>query len=412
MSGVRRVVRKPGALAAADLRGLNQLAIAGIDGVVDLVEAMHHRIAIVPRVLARPAPHRATGVSRLVYRSIHGVVGLVGGGVDGLLAGIAPLIGDGSRWPGRERMVAALNGVLGDHLEATDNPLALPMALRRNGVAVPDGREALAAAIPEASGKVVVLVHGLCMSDVQWLRKGHDHGAALARDRGYTPVYLHYNSGRHISTNGRAFANTLEALMDRWPVPVTDLVLIGHSMGGLVARSAFHYGTLARQAWPQRLDKLVFLGTPHHGAPLERGGSSIDALLGVSAFSAPLARIGKVRSAGITDLRFGNVVDDDWTERDRFARSGDQRNAVPLPRDVACFAIAATTGKSARTLASRLLGDGIVPLDSALGRHADPRLALQFDKRRQWVAHETGHLDLLSDPRVYAQISKWLASSR
>ena len=159
------------------------------------------------------------------------------------------------------------------------------------------------------------------------------------------------------------------------------------------------------------LDKLVFLGTPHHGAPLERGGNWVDILLGVSAYSAPLARIGKIRSAGITDLRFGNLVDEDWNRRDRFARSGDRRVAVPLPEGVACFAIAATTGKTAGDLSGRLLGDGIVPLASALGRHANPRLALRFDESRQWVAYGTNHLDLLSRTEVYAQIKRWLMAA-
>ncbi len=367
---------------AADLRGVNRLTIAGIAGVVDLVEAMHHQIASVPRMIAKPKRDRTTGITRLVYRSIHGVIGLVGHGLDRLLARLTPLLGERSTWPGREALLAALNGVLGDYLAASDNPLAITMRLRRGGIALPLEREPLAAAIPQAGGKLLVLLHGLCMNDLQWKRNGHDHGAALARDLGYTPVYLHYNSGLHISTNGRALAEQLEALVRVWPVPLTELVLIGHSMGGLVARSACHYGALARHEWRRRLDKLVFLGTPHHGAPLERGGNWVDILLGVSPYSAPLARLGKIRSAGITDLRFGNLVDEDWNKRDRFARSGDRRVTVPLPEGVACFAIAATTGKKAGDLSGRLLGDGIVPLASALGRHANPRLALAFDESR------------------------------
>ena len=121
-------------------------------------------------------------------------------------------------------------------------------------------------------------------------------------------------------------------------------------------------------------------------------------LLGASAYSAPLARLGKIRSAGITDLRFGNLVDEDWNKRDRFERSRDLRVAVPLPEGVACYAIAATTGKTAGDLGDRLIGDGIVPLASALGHHANPRLALTFDDSRQWVAYGTNHLDLLSRP--------------
>jgi pimeloyl-ACP methyl ester carboxylesterase len=395
-------------VAASDLRGVNRLTIEGIAGVVDLVEAMHRNIASVPGMLAKPNRDRTTGITGLVYRSIRGVVGLVGSGLDMLLARLTPLLGERSTWPGRETFLAALNGVLGDYLAASHNPLAITMRVRRDGIALPGEGQPLAAAIPHAGGKLVVLLHGLCMNDLLWRRKGHDHGAALARDLAYTPVYLHYNSGLHVSTNGEAFSVLLEGLVQRWPVPLTELVVIGHSMGGLVARSACHYGTRAHHAWLRRLDKLVFVGTPHHGAPLERGGNWVDMLLGASAYSAPLARLGKIRSAGITDLRFGNLVDEDWNQRDRFELGDDRRVAVPLPERIACYAIAATTGKTAGDLSDRLLGDGIVPLASALGRHANPALALTFDPARQWVAYDTNHLDLLSSPAVYAQIKRWL----
>ena len=396
-------------VVASDLRGVNRLTIAGIVGVVDLVEAMHHNLASVPGLLAKPRRDRTTGFTRLIYRSIGGVIGIVGFGLDVLLARLEPVLGTRSTWPGREPLRAALNGVLGDYLEASNNSLAIKMALRRGGVPLPDERKALAAAIPRASGKLLVLVHGLCLNDLQWKRKAHDHGAALARDLGYTPVYLHYNTGLHVSINGRAFAEKLEALIGAWPVPVTDFVIIGHSMGGLVARSACDYGAAVHQAWPARLDKLVFLGTPHHGAPLERGGNWVDVLLGASRYSAPLARLGKIRSAGITDLRYGNLVDADWKKRGRFEPSRDTRVVVPLPKGVACYVVAATTGRKAGDVSDRLIGDGIVPLASALGRHDDPRRALPFDASRQWVALATNHLELLGKRQVYAQIRQWLS---
>ena len=189
---------------AADLRGINRLTIAGIAGIVDLVEAMHQQIASVPGSLARPPPNRTSGITRLVYRSIHGVIGLVGHGLDRLLAGFEPLLGERSTWRGRETMLAALNGVLGrlpDRFGQSAGDIHAPASA---GFSVAAERELLAAAIPQAGGKLLVLVHGLCMNDLLWMRKGHDHGAALARDLGYTPVYLHYNSGLHISTNGRS----------------------------------------------------------------------------------------------------------------------------------------------------------------------------------------------------------------
>ncbi len=285
------------------------------------------------------------------------------------------------------------------------------MCLRRNGHAMQLDKTALTAAIPDAGGKLLVLAHGLCMNDLQWKRQGHDHGAALARDLGYTPVYLHYNSGRHISTNGREFAELLETLLDNWPAPVRELAILGHSMGGLLARSAWHYGMAAGHAWPRRLKKIVFIGTPHHGAPMERGGNWIDITLGLSPYTAPLSRLGKIRSAGITDLRHGYLLDEDWHGRDRFARSADHHKTLPLPENVQCYAIAATTGKQTGDLKDRLIGDGLVPLESALGRHAKKARSLNFPQDRQWISRETGHLDLLDRPEVYARLKAWFAGS-
>jgi pimeloyl-ACP methyl ester carboxylesterase len=394
------------------MRGLSSLTIDAIVGVVALVEALQYNVASIPGILGKAKPRHATGIAGLVYRGISGAIGFVGQGLDQLLATLNPLLGAGSTWPGREAVLAVLNGVLGDYLAASKNPLAITMCLRRDARPLPMEAQALAAALPQASGKLVVLVHGLCMNDLQWNRKGHDHGDALARDLGYTPVYLHYNTGLHVSVNGRALAELLDALLRIWPVPLSELTIIGHSMGGLVARSACHYGAIARHDWLRRLDKLVFLGTPHHGAPLERGGNSVDLLLGISRYTAPFARLGKIRSAGITDLRHGNLVDKDWKGRDRFARSGDVRKTVPLPDGVQCFNIAATMGKRAGDLRDRLIGDGIVPLESALGHHPKPRLALTFPESRNWIGYGMNHLDLLNRRAVYARIREWLASPR
>jgi pimeloyl-ACP methyl ester carboxylesterase len=267
-------------------------------------------------------------------------------------------------------------------------------------------------ALPHAGAKLVVLVHGLCMSDQQWTRHGHDHdhGAALARDLGYTPVYLHYNSGLHTSTNGRAFASLLEQLVAAWPVAVDELVIIGHSMGGLVARSAAHAGDAAGHAWRPRLGTLITLGTPHHGAPLERRGSWIDLLFGRSRYTAPLGRLGQIRSAGITDLRFGNVLDDDWQGRDRFGHRDDRRRPCALPAGVRCCAIAGTLATEADDrLLGQVPGDGLVPVASALGRHELPELTLGFPDAQRSIALATSHLDLLGSPTVYATIRSWLS---
>jgi pimeloyl-ACP methyl ester carboxylesterase len=405
------MTRKPSSRATA-LRGVSRLAVDAVTGLTDLVEAMHHNITSVSSVAGVAPKGRTRGITGLVYGTIRGVTRLVGGGIDALLAQLGSLLGESKSSPAREAVLAALNGVLGDYLLATGNSLAIPMRFRSHGRPLELTAEGLSAAarMPgEPAGKVLVLLHGLCMNDLQWTRQGHDHGAALVRDLGYTPVYLHYNSGLHVSTSGREFADLLESLVRAWPAPITELVIIGHSMGGLLARSACHVGHASAHTWLRSLRKLVFLGTPHHGAPLERGGHWVDIILGVSPYTAPFARLGKIRSAGVTDLRYGNLLDEDWENRDRFARSRDYRKPVPLPDGVDCYAVAATTGNSAGDARDRILGDGLVPLASALGRHVNPDRTLPIPEANQWIGYNMNHLDLLGRLEVYAQIKRWLA---
>ncbi|MBS0435001.1 MAG: alpha/beta hydrolase [Proteobacteria bacterium] len=392
----------------ADLRGATRLATDATAGLANLVEAMHERIARLPGSDAA-LDGRTGGISGLVYKTIRGVTRVAGGSIEALLGLIAPALGHYADAAERDALVAALNGVLGDYLVASGNPLALPMELRRGGAPLVLEREALAQALPDAGPRLLVLLHGLCMNDRQWLRNGHDHGAALARDLGWTPVYLRYNSGLHVSINGHALAAQLERLLAAWPAALQRLAIVGHSMGGLVARSAIHAAERSGLAWPERLGDLVFLGTPLHGAPLERAGHWVDLVLGATPYAAPFARLGRVRSAGITDLRHGHVLDEDWVGRDRFARSGDRRQPLPLPAGVRCFALAASLGAQGGTIKEKLLGDGLVPLDSALGRHADPARALAFAPDRQWIAYGMNHLDLLDRAEVYEQLKTWLS---
>ncbi len=361
---------KPAALSLSDVLGLGRLAADAAHGVTGIVEHMHTSILDTPG-LAPLAQGLTGGVTRLVYGGVRGAFRLTGKGLGGAAALVGPNPDGQPASRGREIALAALNGVVGDHLAETANPLALKMRFRRDGRPLTLEPHALAEAFPEATGKLAVLVHGLCMSDLQWMRQNHDHGAALARDLGFTPVYLSYNSGLHVSTNGRAFAEALEALVAAWPVEIEDFAIIGHSMGGLVARSACLHAEAAGHAWRGELRKLVFLGTPHHGAPLERIGNWVDVVVGKTPYAAAFGRLGKMRSAGVTDLRYGNLLDEDWQGRDRFAREPDPRRPAPLPKGVACYAIAATTAASPGDLKDRLLGDGLVPLASALGRHKE-----------------------------------------
>ncbi|MEO6291927.1 MAG: alpha/beta hydrolase, partial [Burkholderiaceae bacterium] len=351
------------------------------------------------------------GVTGLVYKSIHSMTQLLGAGADKALTRLEPLLASVDAAPAgspqREAVLAALNGVMGDRLLASRNPLATDMTLRFQGATL-DGQALPAKAA--VTGKVLILIHGLCMNDLQWTTQ---HSDALAAELGYTPVYVRYNTGLHTSQNGAEFSKRLEALLQHWPIKVTDLTVLAHSMGGLVTRSALQQALQNASTWPKSLKNIVFLGTPHHGAPLERAGNWVDVLLGATPFSAPFKKLTQLRSAGITDLRYGFVVDADWQGHDRFRRQPDRRTPVPLPETVACYTVAATTaakskGKSG-TVADRLIGDGLVPLPSALGQHADPLRTLTFPKTHQFIAYRTSHMALLNSPEVTRQLLSWLS---
>jgi pimeloyl-ACP methyl ester carboxylesterase len=393
------------------VRGTTALAIQAVKGITDLVEEMHGAISGLALPLAgkNAKPKTTRGVTGLVYKSVRGITGAVGWGMDrGLAVAQLPVVSKAlspamkqlsatlklkSAEPYRETVRAAANGVLGDTLAVTNNPLAIQMQFRQHGQVLKS---------PPKSGKILILVHGLCMNDLQWLRDGHDHGALLAETHGFESIYLHYNTGRHIHENGFDFAALVEKMLKDWPVPVTQLVIIGHSMGGLITRSACHQAMQSKQAWVKVLSKLVTLGSPHAGSPLERVGRGVDHVLGISPYTAPFARLGLVRSAGIQDLRYGAVTP-----------SGE----LPLwPKHVKLYTLACTKQKESdqkTDLAEplkRLLGDGLVPIKSALAQEEKTALGLPFKlpANRQAIVYETDHFQMLGSQNVAKHLLRWL----
>lgn len=389
-------------------KGVAQLTTQAIVGLTDVVEAMH---AAVTHPLGMPDPAkegRTGGLTGLVYRTIRGITGVVGAGVEQLMDLTELHVEDVVDVETEGFAQAIVNGIVGDRLEDSDNPLAIKMSLRSGGRALSEEEETLRAQLGEVSGKVLVLVHGSSMGDQQWSWKGHDHGEMLKKALGFTPVYLRYNSGLHISTNGQEFAQQLDELLQRWPVPVDEVVIIGFSMGGLVTRSACFYGARSGAMWFDKLRAMVTLGTPHHGAMLERGGNWFQLLLGATPYASPLAKLAEVRSAGITDLRYGSLLDSDWQGKDRFVVSVDQRSSVPLPDGVEVYLVAGTLRSSEEALGAKTLGDGLVPVKSALGHHGKESHTLSVPEDHTLLVYGTRHMDLLCSEEVGRKLVEWL----
>jgi len=393
---------------SSDLQGITRLVTDATIGVTDLVEAMHRRIVHPPFLPSTPIQNLITTISGVVYKNIRWTTRLIGDGADKALGRFAHTVGEIKSTDQREAIRAVLNGVVGDYLEENDNPLQISMQFRHEGIALPIDKKSLKNVFPQINGKILLMIHGSCMNDIQWTRNDHNHGISLAKELGFTPVFLHYNSGLHISTNGHNFNKLIEDLVFQWPVAVKELNILAHSMGGLVTRSAFHYGQQQQRKWIKHLKKIIFLGTPHHGSPLEKAGNYVDVVLEAVPYAKPFARLGKIRSAGVTDLRYGNILDEDWKDSDRFEMKKDKRITVPLPKKVSCYSIAAVARKATASKSSQMLGDNMVPVKSALGLHKNADKALNFKKENTWIAYENNHIDLLSDKKIYDKIREWM----
>lgn len=386
-------------------------------------ESLHRAIAA--RVfgavgpVGRPARFLHDGVSRLAYGAIRGAAA---GLSSATAAGIRLATGDDvralSRSPRGRAAISAINALAGDVLDERDSALAIPLALRLDAADVAPESRPLRRAYPDATARLAVFLHGLGETDEHWLRgkpgpapfDRTPFGVRLRRDLGFTPLYVRYNTGLHVSENGNRLSGLLERVVTRWPVPVEEIVLIGHSMGGLVARAACHSASLAGRRWPAKARHLVALGTPHTGVPLEKLVHMAAWVLRALPESRPLADILDLRSAGIRDLRFGYVVEDDWRLEDPGRLLHDRRTDIPgLPWCTHTF-ISASVTRDARHPLSWIGGDLLVRTESAAGRRMDGTTVVSADSVVQLGA--LTHFDLLDHPLVYEHIRRALTSAR
>ena len=393
-----------------EVKALSELAAESADVTVTRpVEGVHKAVAARVFRAVGPAgePVRVVhdGVSSSIYKGLRAA-----GAAAGIAAGAAAARISG---PGDVRVLersssgrfaqAAINAIVGDQLDERASDVRIEMAIRRHGRDVTVDANALAAAFPDATARIAVFVHGLGEDERAWLFRaaaqgGATYGARLREDLGFTPVHLRYNTGLHVSENGRRLAALLEALVASWPVDVEELLIVGHSMGGLVTRAACHRAAGDDLRWPTLVRHAVFLGSPHLGAPLEKLVNAGAFGLGIAPEARPFADVLNTRSVGIKDLRFGYACDEDWIDCDPDAFLQNKRCDLPAPERIAFHHIAATLTEHDRHPAGRLAGDLLVRYASATGRGilATKSTVRHFGRRT--------HFDLLNDPEVYAHV--------
>jgi pimeloyl-ACP methyl ester carboxylesterase len=390
-------------LRALTRLGFDELARAS-GGIGQFQRAIATRALGASGPAAAPARAIYDGITRGVYAGLGmatRALGVAAGAVAERREGI-PL----STTPRGAAGIAAIAGLTGDALEEQGSPLAQPMAVRVEGVPVALEPDALAAVLPNATPSVVVFLHGLMETEFSW-GLAETYGSRLERDLGYTPVFVRYNSGLRISRNGRCLSELMDELVAGWPVEVERIALVGHSMGGLVARSACHRGAEDGADWVSRVRQSVSLGTPHLGAPLEQAVHLLTAGLARVPETRPLANFLRRRSGGIRDLRQGSLADEDWREADPDALRAAACAEVPLLEGATHCFVSATVTRSDRNPLGRLIGDTLVLKPSATGRSRTRRIPFE----EEFGMHVGGvhHFALLNHPAVYENLRAWLA---
>jgi pimeloyl-ACP methyl ester carboxylesterase len=411
-----------------DVRGAAAITGRGLAATTGLIRDLHSAFA--DRVFGLTGPPAVpvqalhNGISRGVYAAVGGglrATTFAAGRVAGAVASRRTPETDYVPLTDRVRgniVVGALNGAWGDSLLTQRNPLALAMTVRVGGRDVGIDRASLAAAFPEASDDVVVFLHGLCETELSWWTGARthygnprsSHGYRLEHEIGATPVYLRYNTGRHISDNGDDLATLLDELLKNWPTDISRLTLIGHSLGGLVIRSACCRGQEDASPWVERVRRIVYLGAPHLGAPLEVAVARAGAAMRRLPETRPIATALASRSVGIKDLRYGDVLAADWSSiEDLDAWRCEPPGCTPLLTSAEHYYVGATLTREADHLVARLIGDALVTFPSASGAGRNRRLELEIDRGR----HLGGlhHFDLLNHPRVWELLEQWLVEA-
>lgn len=397
----------------AEVRALSELGLVELGKASTGIHTIHR--AVSDRVFA--TVRRGTGGVVAPVKAVHdaitdGVYLIVGQTLDtaGKVSGMAadlPLQQPPSTTRAGATIIAAVNGLIGDDLDARQSALAEPMSIRVDGQVVGLTASELAAAYPDAQRRIVVALHGLVESEFHWSMGGSEPYADRLARSGVTTVFIRYNTGRRVSTNGRDLAELLDDLVRRWPVPVESIGLLGHSMGGLVARSAAHYGRAAGHGWVGRTTATVSLGTPHLGAPLESIAHFGSAGLMKLPETRALGRLLRRRSGGIRDLRAGSIVDEDWTGRDPDDLARAAAAEVELLPGAEHYFVTATVTRNPRNPLSRIIGDGLVLHHSASGQNSKRRIG--FDPGNGVHLGRLNHFTLLNDPRIADQLAAWFA---
>ena len=399
-----------GSERAAAVSALSGAVVEVARVVEDVQNALTERVggALGPSYAVPATAHRVATAG--VHATVRGTTRLVDLVVAPILAASTPASATPLHETRRGALaLGALGSAWGDRMRGRTAALAPPMSLRHEGRPLRTDHQALVAAYPQASPTVVVFVHGLGGTERAW-GESDSFAARLTEETSASCVHVRYTTGRPIHANGADLDQLLAGVVDAWPVPVERLVLVGHSMGGLVLRSAIQSATDVQSAWLPLVSDVFHLGSPHRGAPLERWAAAAASGLRRLPETSPFGRLLDTRSTGVKDLRYGALLESDAYDAAPDSDGEDRVGDVPLLPTARHHFVAATLTRSDRGRLAEWLGDVLIPPSSATGQGPSARrTAFPPDGARH--VGRAHHLDLLDHPEVYAMIRDVLTPS-
>ena len=258
------------------------------------------------------------------------------------------------------------------------------------------------------SNKICILIHGLTHNETAWdFPDKATYGAFLERDFQFSPFYLRYNTGSHISDNGKKLAYLLETLYQNYPIPIQEICIIAHSMGGLITHSACHYAQEMNYTWTEKLKNIFLLATPHSGSFLEKfANMTTHILTKVPNWQTRLVgEVINLRSAGIKDLRFGYLREEDWNTQMTENITNQAPKDIKKIIGASYYVIAGRLTKDEKHWITHLFGDILVNTHSA---KAEGHHHFHFPPENCYEFAQTNHFKIQTKMEVYEKIKGWI----
>ena len=303
-------------------------------------------------------------------------------------------------------LVPIINGLHGDSMAEKGHPALVNMSFRYQYRDIKIEQLKDFYNFSNKKGKFVVLVHGLMNDDSIWHSEPNDllqrMGSFLEKQDNANILYIRYNTGRHISENGRDFSLLLQNLFDTYKSGLNELIIIAHSMGGLVTRSAGYFAEKLGLDWISVLKKVFLVGVPNDGSYLARIAHMTQYFFRKLDLTEndKIARLFDIRSNGIKDLSFGFLVDEDWKGQNyETQKSKKAKKVYPIP-DVEYYLIGASVSENKeKKKIFTFFGDGLVEKESALSELFKEK-QIQSGMIHFKLFDNENHLSLLESEKV------------